>query len=167
MIRAILIIQLILCLAINTFSQTQEEEVMKPINLLFEGMKKADSAIVRKAFFAEAKMFSSIELGRKIEDSYHQPGEVIIKEEQLNNFLNAIGSKAKGTPDWNEKLLTTEIKIDEGIAQVWTEYSFFVGDKFSHCGVNAFQLMKDNSGWKIIHIMDTRRKKGCKKEFSD
>lgn len=93
----------------------------------------------------------------------NKEGEEIVKDEQLNNFLTVIGSKAKDAPDWNEKLLTTEIKIDGGIAQVWTEYSFFVGNKFSHCGVNAFQLMRENSQWKIIHIMDTRRKENCEK----
>jgi hypothetical protein len=47
------------------------------------------------------------------------------------------------------------------MAAIWTEYSFYLGDKFSHCGVNSFQLFKDETGWKIIYIVDTRRKEGC------
>lgn len=154
----VLLMPVLLCAGIVASAQTIEEEVMKPVNLLFEGMKKADSSMVRKAFFVDAKMFTSAK---------NKNGEQIIKEELLNNFLNVIGSKKPNTPDWNEKLLNTEIKVDGSIAQVWTEYSFFVGNKFSHCGVNAFQLIKDNSEWKIIHIMDTRRKKDCKEELSD
>lgn len=154
----ILLMPVLLCTGIFASAQIPEDEVMKSVNLLFEGMLKADSAIVRTAFFPEAKMFTSF---------INKKGEQVIKEEQLNDFLNAIGSKPKDAPNWNEKLLSSEIKIDDGIAQVWTKYSFFVGDKFSHCGVNAFQLMKDNTSWKIIHIMDTRRKKGCNEELTD
>lgn len=33
---------------------------------------------------------------------------------------------------------------------------------FSHCGIDAFQLFKDDKGeWKITQIVDTRRKEGC------
>ena len=52
--------------------------------------------------------------------------------------------------------------VDGGIAQVWTDYAFYVGAEFSHCGVDAFHLAKDAFGsWKIMHLMDTRRKEGC------
>jgi hypothetical protein len=44
---------------------------------------------------------------------------------------------------------------------LFPEYTFYVGDQMSHCGVNAFQLMKTTEGWKIIGITDTRRKDNC------
>ena len=43
----------------------------------------------------------------------------------------------------------------------WTPYSFFLNDTFSHCGVNNFQLLKKEGEWKIIYLIDTRRKEGC------
>ena len=88
-------------------------------------------------------------------------GEEIIKEGSLIQFVEAIANKPKDEPKWLEKLYCTEIKMDGNIAQVWAEYSFFLGEKFLHCGVNAFQLIKLNGDWKIIHIMDTRRKDDC------
>jgi len=54
-----------------------------------------------------------------------------------------------------------KILIDSQLASVWTDYKFYIGDKFSHCGVNSFQLVKLNDGWKIVYIIDTRRKEGC------
>jgi hypothetical protein len=47
------------------------------------------------------------------------------------------------------------------MASVWAPYKFYLGDKFSHCGVDVFQLMKTGDGWKIIYIVDTRRKGDC------
>jgi len=62
---------------------------------------------------------------------------------------------------WDEKIYAIEIRIDDNMAQVWTEYEFFLGERFSHCGVNAFQLIKQENGWKIFNLTDTRRREGC------
>jgi hypothetical protein len=53
------------------------------------------------------------------------------------------------------------VLIDGNLASVWTDYKFYIGEKFSHCGVNSFQLFKGDDGWKIIYIIDTRRKDNC------
>ena len=42
-----------------------------------------------------------------------------------------------------------------------TPYKFYVGEKFSHCGVNSFQLVKIRGEWKIQYIIDTRRRQNC------
>ena len=47
------------------------------------------------------------------------------------------------------------------MANVWTAYSFYFDGKFSHCGVNSFQLLKEAGEWKIFYLVDTRRKEGC------
>ncbi len=63
-----------------------------------------------------------------------------------------------------------KIEIDGNLAQAWTQYAFYVGKKFSHCGVDAFQLFKGTDGtWKIFQLADTRQKEGCKipKEISE
>ena len=83
-----------------------------------------------------------------------------IKKGNLASFLKAIGTPHDQI--WDEKIWNTKIEIDGGIAQVWTDYAFYVGTEFSHCGVDAFHLIKDEEkGWKIVHLMDTRRKEGC------
>ena len=44
---------------------------------------------------------------------------------------------------------------------VWAKYAFYAGEQLSHCGVDAFQLVKGAEGGKIFHIADTRRREGC------
>ena len=44
---------------------------------------------------------------------------------------------------------------------LWTPYNFFYYGKFSHCGVNSFQLVRFDNGWKIQYLIDTRRRQGC------
>jgi hypothetical protein len=41
------------------------------------------------------------------------------------------------------------------------DYSFFAGPRFSHCGIDAFQLFRGPGGWKIFQLTDTRRRTGC------
>jgi hypothetical protein len=121
------------------------------IHKLFDGMREGDSAKVASVFGNEANMYSSYS---------NQQGEKVIKKGDLASFLAAIGTPHDQI--WDEKIWNTKIVIDEGIAQVWTDYAFYVGTEFSHCGVDAFHLIKDaEKGWKIVHLMDTRRKENC------
>jgi len=119
---------------------------------LFDGMREGDSAKVSATFDPSVKMYTSYK---------NKEGKLILKEGKLKPFLDAIGTAHDQI--WDEKLRNTVVYVDGGIAQVWTDYSFFIGDTFSHCGVDAFHLIKDDTGsWKIIHLMDTRKKKACK-----
>lgn len=58
-----------------------------------------------------------------------------------------------------ERLLSYNIQIDGTMANVWTPYEFYINEKLSHIGVNSFTLLLENNSWKIVHIIDTRRKK--------
>ncbi len=86
-------------------------------------------------------------------------GKVNVQSSQPAGFLKAIGTPHKEV--WDERITFDQILIDDNLASVWTSYQFYVGDKFSHCGVNSFQLVKQESGWKIVYLIDTRRKENC------
>jgi hypothetical protein len=47
------------------------------------------------------------------------------------------------------------VMVHEGIAVVWTPYEFQVNGKFSHCGVDAFSLVRIDGRWKIAGIVYT------------
>jgi hypothetical protein len=54
--------------------------------------------------------------------------------------------------------LSYAIQVDESMGHVWTPYEFYVNGKSSHKGVNAFTLFKKDNTWKIVRLVDTRRK---------
>jgi len=138
--------------------QSQNTEINKDSILvhnviikLFDGMREGDSAKVHSVFYDNVRMYSSFRL---------KTGESKLNKGKLLDFLQAIGNGH--VEIWDERISNTIIQIDGNLAQVWTDYSFFVDSTFSHCGVDAFQLVKDNNGlWKIINLIDTRRKAGC------
>jgi hypothetical protein len=123
-----------------------EAQVMEPVNQLFEGMRTGDSAMVHRVFHRSARMTSVKTDGT-------------ITDDALAGFLKAIGTPH--TEVWNEVIWKHVVQVDGTFAQVWTPYAFYVGKRFSHCGVDAFQLVKTAAGWKIFQLSDTRRKEKC------
>jgi len=87
-------------------------------------------------------------------------GTEVVKTENFDHFLKSIVS-IPSTTKFEERILTYNIQIDGPMANAWTNYEFWVNDSFSHCGVNSFQLFNDQGSWKIIYLIDTRRKEGC------
>jgi len=135
-------------------AQTLEEEAVKEVvEELFEGMRKGDSARVSVLFHPEVRMMTAYR---------DKEGQNVLKEGALQSFLNAIGTPHPEI--WNEKIWNTEVRIDDDLAQVWTDYAFYAGETFSHCGVDAFQLVRGSDGrWRIINLIDTRRKEPCER----
>lgn len=48
-----------------------------------------------------------------------------------------------------ERIWNPEVRVHGLIATVWAPYDFWRDGKFSHCGVDAFDLIKTDEGWKI------------------
>lgn len=134
----------------TVFAQSEEAAVKQAVNRLFEGMKKSDTAMIRSAFTANSILQTVIK---------NKEGKVSIVSEPLDSFLFSISKPH--TDIYDERIEFDVIKIDGELAIVWAPYKFYVGDKFSHCGVDAFQLVKVNNEWKIQYLIDTRRRQGC------
>jgi hypothetical protein len=126
--------------------QNQNPEIEKPIRNLFLGMKNADPALLNSVFSDTAILQTITKTGVKTED---------IKE-----FINSISKTEKG--DLDERITIEAIHVNGNLASVFIPYSFYFKGKFSHCGANSFQLVKQNEEWKIQYIIDTRRKDNCK-----
>lgn len=135
-------------MAVN--AQTAEQEVQSVIETMFDGMRAGDSSMVASAFIRGAKMETVAK---------NREGNVVKSEGSLSNFLIQLGTPHEQI--WDERISSYDIKIDGDLASAWTPYQFYVGDKFSHCGVNSFQLAKLEGNWKIIYIVDTRRRTEC------
>jgi len=48
------------------------------------------------------------------------------------------------------------------LAVVWAAYDFHRNKTFSHCGVDAFTLLRSPTGWKIATVSYTTEATGCK-----
>ncbi|MGB5362433.1 MAG: nuclear transport factor 2 family protein [Aureibaculum sp.] len=130
---------------------TEEENIKNVISLFFKGIHEGDILLINQTIARDLK----------IQTIYtNDEGITVLRTDEVTHFLNNIASKdPESTSD--EKLLSYSIKIDNNMANVWTPYEFYYNGIFSHCGVNSFQLFKENNHWKIIYLIDTRRKQNC------
>lgn len=136
----------------NAQDATEQAAIMKPIEMLFTGMNKADSALVHRAFVDEATMATIAK---------DKDGKLrMVYENSLDGLLKAMGTprpEPLSEPIWDVKM-----NVDGNFATVWAQYALYIGKRFNHCGVDAFNLVKGDDGqWRIFHLADTRRKDNC------
>ena len=137
-------------LTIHLAAQGQEAEIRAVIDRMFTSMYKADTAAMRTCFTPGANLMTY---------SFDSRGNPRAKGEALGDFLRGVA--IMGEAEMEERLIGWQCLVDDGIASVWTPYAFYFEGKFSHCGVNSFQLMNVQGKWKITMITDTRRKTDC------
>ncbi len=130
------------------YCNAQKQEVQKCIETFFEGFHQKDSTKM-KLVCSDKIILQSISenplKGNKLSD------------ETAKEFYKSIAS-IPVSMKFQEKILSYNIQIDGSMAHVWVPYEFYLNDKLSHTGVNTFTLFKEKDSWKIIYLIDTRRK---------
>lgn len=139
--------------AIGVRAQNSDEKAVKEvIERIFKAMERGDSAMLHSAFHPTATGATIVR------DKSGNP--VLRREESMDAFYKMVGTPHKEV--FYEEIWNVKVDIDGDFAQAWCDYAFYVDKNFSHCGADAFQLIKNKNGeWKIFHLADTRRREGC------
>jgi hypothetical protein len=130
-------------------AQTAEDEVLRVVSQLFEGMRTRDADLLTSLFHPDARMTST-----GLRDGSYQ-----VTVDPPTGWIESIASYMGGVID--ERFYDPQVDVSGPLASVWTEYDLFVGGEFRHCGVDAFHLALTDDGWKIVHVADTRVTEGC------
>ncbi len=116
------------------------------ITRMFDAMRARDTAAFRSIFAEGARLIST----------GNRNGTPAVEATPVEAFIGMISTAAPGQL-LDERLQNTTVSISDNLASVWTDYRFYIGERFSHCGVDAILLARDSGGWKIIALADTRR----------
>ena len=142
-----LFILLFFGLSIGVFAQ-EEKAIKQSISVFFEGLQTSDTLKIQSICHKEIKL-----------QSITEKNTVGVLQYQSNSeFYKSVAAIPKNVKI-EERILSYNIQIDGTMANVWTPYEFYINEKLSHIGVNSFTLLLENNIWKIVHIIDTRRKK--------
>ena len=112
---------------------------------LFDAMHTHDAAAAG-ALFLPGSTLSSVDAAGKTSVT------------PFEKFVERIGTSQKG---WLERIWNTKVLEHGSIAVVWADYDFYLDGKFSHCGIDAFHMLKTETGWKIAAVSDSRLTSGC------
>lgn len=140
-------ISFLLILIFSISVNAQNQEVQKTIETFFEAFHAKDT-VKLKSICSDKIILQSIQENAK-------GGK--LSDEVASEFYKSIAS-IPANFNFQEKILSYSIQVDGTMAHAWTPYEFYINDKLSHKGVNAFTLFKKNDVWKIIYCIDTRRK---------
>jgi hypothetical protein len=135
--------------AVPADTAADRQAVSAVVRGIFDAMRAGDSARIRAAFHPNAQLATSA----------MRQGAPVVQFDSVGAFVHAVGTPHEEV--WDERLRSETVRLDAGLASVWTEYSFYAGQRFSHCGVNSFHLVRTAEGWKILSLVDTRRRQGC------
>lgn len=124
----------------------EEVAVRTTITQFFEGMNKADTSLIKSTLLA----------GMRLQTVINKQGQVSVKEDDISKFIASVGKAKPGSLD--ERLGAYDVKIDGDLATAFTPYQFWYNGQQSHCGANAFTLVRIDGAWKIQNVIDTRRK---------
>ena len=143
------LIILLLNVAIFAKAQAAKDSIIATINKFFAGIKNADTALL-KASLTNTALLQTVR---------NNAGKISVENEQISGFIDFVSKQKTGDADEQIKIET--VISDGALATVWTPYQFYYKGKFSHCGVNSFQLVRIDGKWKIQYIIDTRKREGC------
>ena len=150
--RTIILTALLLSLSVaSTEAQTEaattaEQEVRAVVAKLFDSMRARDTAALRTVFDSGARLVTT----------RTRNGAPAVDVTPINQFIQITATAVPGQL-LDERVSNMEVRISDNLAVVWTEYKFYVGERFSHCGVDSFQLARGANGWKLIALADTQR----------
>jgi len=138
--------------ASSSASSAEEKAVLATVQRMFDAMRTKDTAAFREIFEPNARL-----VGMRARAN----GEQVVQVLPWERFGAMMAGDTRG--QWIERAWSPEVRIRGSLATVWAEYDFHFGQTPSHCGVDAVQLLKTSSGWKIVSIADTYEATGCPK----
>ena len=114
----------------------ERDAVMKTMQAFFDTMTARDVDGARKILVPQGRFHAM---------NTSKPGG----EPQSLSSEEYFAQLQQSNQTMRERIWNAEVRIHGPIATVWAPYDFWIGGKYSHCGIDAFDLVKTTEGWKI------------------
>jgi hypothetical protein len=139
---------MLLLLSALTLLSTEPELVMKPIDGAFAALESGDSAELMPHVYAE---------GRVTGVGSFAGGFTGMRSRSWTEYA----ARMKKGDGFKERITNPDIRIDGDIAMVWAPFTIERGGKIVACGMDHFDMIRENGAWKIMNISFSSRTKGC------
>lgn len=129
-----------------------EAAIKNVVETFFQGFHNRDTALVASTVATGAQLAT---VGRDAK------GKTFYRVEDFQKFIRSLHGLPDSIP-FQEKLTSFVIQVDRNLASAWVGYEFWWDGRLSHCGHNAFDFVDFEGQWKIVHLIDTREREGCR-----
>jgi hypothetical protein len=117
-------------------ANTERDAVLKTVQAFFDTMTAKDVDGARRILQPQGRFHAM-----RMRDG--KPDVRAFANEEY--FADLQASKQQ----MRERIWNPEVRVHGLIATVTAPYDFWIDGKFSHCGVDAFDLIKTEDGWKL------------------
>jgi hypothetical protein len=130
--------------------RTEEERaVLMAVQRFFDTMTSKNAAGARQVLDPEGDFVSV---------RWNSDGGRVVRRAPNSAYLRGLETE---TATYLERMWDSEVRVHGPIAIVWTPYDFHIDGKFSHCGIDAFQLLRTETGWTVTGGTYTVERTGC------
>jgi hypothetical protein len=129
---------------------TEEQAVLAPINALFAAFEAGDPTGVFRVVYPDGRVTAvgALRSGTGV------------RQESWTQFA----ARLKPGEGFQERISDPAIEIDGDVAMVWAPFVVRAGGKVANCGVDHFDLIRENGTWKVMNISFSSRRTGCPAE---
>ena len=124
-------------------SEGHRAEVIEALQKLFDALETGDEGLLRSVVDPSVVMHFS----------ESRAGETTFGSSTLDGLASRITSS---DVPLIERMWDPVVVVNGALATIWTPYDFYAGTEFSHCGVDAANLMNTPEGWRIVALSWTR-----------
>jgi hypothetical protein len=125
----------------------EEQAVLATVNALLGSFNAGNSAAMLRWVYPDGRVTAT---GTR-------SGSKGLRQQSWTEFA------ARVTPagHFEETISDPAIEVDGDAAMVWAPFVVRVGGKVSNCGVDHFDLIRDNGSWKVMNLTYSSRIDGC------
>ena len=113
----------------------ERDAVLKAVQVFFDTMTARDVEGARQILVPQGR-FVAIDTVKKADPWSFSNEEYLARLKESKQVMR-------------ERIWNAEVRVHGAIATLWAPYDFWIDGKLSHCGVDAFDLIKTNEGWKL------------------
>lgn len=119
-----------------------------PVDRLFDAMGRRDTAAMRALLTPGSRLVSI-------------RGDSAGAAPRVTNDTAFFRSLAVGHGQLRERIWSPIVRLRGPLAIVWAPYDFHVDGRRTHCGIDAFTLVRADSVWRITDIAYTVERRNC------
>jgi len=122
--------------------------VLARVNDLFATFEAGDAAAMLRLVYPD---------GRVTAAGIRGDGAATLRQQSWTEFAERV------TPErsFQERIADPVVNVDGDIAMVWAPFVVRVGGKVSNCGVDHFDLVREQGDWKVMNLTFSSRTTGC------
>jgi uncharacterized protein YbaA (DUF1428 family) len=124
-----------------------EQSVMSTVNALLASFRSGDPTAMLRWVYPDGRVTAT---GTRATSSG-------LRQQSWAEFAQRIKPDAA----FQETISDPAIEVDGDAAMVWAPFVVRVGGKVTNCGIDHFDLVRENGVWKVMNLTFSSRTTGC------